>query len=120
MRLKIKPVCKNIRENTQQNGYNCYSYQVKQDDVALRQKQRFYADGAIVDVSVNAALASSAETRAKHIREQVRVIDVREPHEYEISRIPGAELMRGQGKAMPMPRSLPRPLASSLRRAKPS
>jgi sulfur-carrier protein adenylyltransferase/sulfurtransferase len=27
------------------------------------------------------------------IQDQVRVIDVREPHEYEISRIPGAELM---------------------------
>jgi sulfur-carrier protein adenylyltransferase/sulfurtransferase len=29
----------------------------------------------------------------EQIREQVRLIDVRDPHEYEISRIPGAELM---------------------------
>jgi sulfur-carrier protein adenylyltransferase/sulfurtransferase len=29
----------------------------------------------------------------EQIRESVRVIDVREPHEYEISRIPGAELI---------------------------
>jgi sulfur-carrier protein adenylyltransferase/sulfurtransferase len=29
----------------------------------------------------------------EEVRERVRVIDVREPHEYEISRIPGAELI---------------------------
>ncbi|MPZ72954.1 MAG: molybdopterin-synthase adenylyltransferase MoeB [Nitriliruptorales bacterium] len=32
-------------------------------------------------------------TEFAEVRDQVRIIDVREPHEYEISRIPGAELM---------------------------